>query len=240
MSGEFGGENDFNQQNTLTSSDNGNGYSNYLSKYDANGNYLWTKITTSQPSSTTYDYFESGGLVVDPNNDIYTSGYFAGNILLDGPGGSDAYTSANNGQNYSGYISKYNSDGSYDYSKVTSYDSSAEDASTAQVEPNSLALDNLGNIYSTGYYYGPVYFNGVDNTDENDSSNVNSYLTSWKAFVPPAVIPIAAVSAKNPNTGFAKNSSNDSQLVFYGSLFIVISLLTGGYVLNKRNKSKVK
>ena len=228
-SGFFVGIDSFNQQNTLTSSDSGNGPSNYLSKYDANGNYLWTKITTSQPSSTTMDSFQPGGLVIDPNNDIYTSGYFAGNILLDGPGGSDAYTSANNGN---GYISKFNPDGSYDYSKVTTYDSSAEDSINANIYPNKLALDNLGNIYSTGYYYGPVYFNGVNNTDENDTNNNNSFLTSWKAFIPP----VTSTTAKTPATGFAKGN-NTNQIILYSSIFIALSLITGGYIVNKKSKS---
>ncbi len=233
MIGEFIGIVSFNQTNTQSSLDNGIDWSNYLTKYDSNGNYQWTNKTYNQASSSTNNNFTPGGIVIDPYNNVYISGYFTGNIILDGPNGNDQFTSANNGLNNSGYFSKFSSSGSYLYSEVSSYDSSAADASNVSTQPGSLALDSLGNLYSVGSYAGPVYFNGINNTDENDSGeNTGAFLTSWKAFIPP----VTSTTVKTPATGFAKGN-NTNQIILYSSLFIALSLITGGYIVNKRSKS---
>ena len=233
MIGAFLGIVAFNQTNTQSSLDNGVDWSNYLTKYDSNGNYQWTNKTYNQASSSTNNNFTPAGIVIDPYNNIYISGYFTGNIILDGPNGNDQFTSANNGLNYSGYFSKFSSSGSYLYSEVSSYDSSAVDASNVSTQPGSLALDSLGNLYSVGSYAGPVYFNGINNTDENDSGeNTGAFLTSWKAFIPP----VTSTTAKIPATGFAKGN-NSNQIILYSSLFIALLLITGGYIINKRSKS---
>ena len=233
MIGGYIGIVSFNQTNTQSSLENGIDWSNYLTKYDSNGNYQWTNKTYNQASSSTNNNFSPGGIVIDPYNNVYISGNFAGNIILDGPNGNDQFTSANNGLNNSSYFSKFSSSGSYLYSEVSSYDSSAADASNVSTQPGSLVLDSLGNLYSVGSYSGPVYFNGINNTDENDSGENNgAFLTSWKAFIPP----VTSVAVKTPATGFAKGN-NTNQIILYSSIFIALSLITGGYIVNKRSKS---
>ncbi len=232
MSGYFIGLLNFNNDpnNQLTSTDAGARGSSAITKYDSSGNYLWTRITTNSPSSNTNNESQGISIALDPQNNIYTSGYFYGSMLLDGPGGNAEYTFQSNNFRSSHYLTKFNSDGVYQFSKVFAFDSGSANFPVSNGIGWSLALDNLGNIYGTGGFTGPAYFNGIDNTDENDSDYENSFLTSWNLNA------LIIVTPNTPNTGFAKGN-NTNQIILYSSLFVALSLITGGYVVNKRNKN---
>ena len=232
MSGFFKGVVNFNNDpnNQLTSTDNGANGSSAITKYDNNGNYLWTRITTNSPSSNSNNESEGISITLDAQNNIYTSGYFKGSMLLDGPAGSAEYTFQSNDFRASNYLTKFSSDGVYQYSKVFTFDSGSANFPVSNGIGWSLALDNLGNIYGTGGFTGPAYFNGINNTDENDSANENSFLTSWNLNA------LNIVTPNTPNTGFAKGN-NTNQIILYSSIFIALSLITGGYIVNKKSKS---
>ncbi len=231
MSGYFIGVVNFNNDpnNQLTSTDAGARGSSAITKYDSSGNYLWTRITTNSPSSNSNNESEGISITLDAQNNIYTSGYFKGSMLLDGPAGSAEYTFQSNDFRASNYLTKFSSDGVYQYSKVFTFDSGSANFPVSNGIGWSLALDNLGNIYGTGGFTGPAYFNGINNTDENDSTNNNSFLTKWQVYTPTILTP------NTPSTGFAKGN-NTNQIILYSSLFIALSLITGGYVVNKRSR----
>ncbi len=234
MSGYFIGLLNFNNDpnNQLTSTDAGARGSSAITKYDSSGNYLWTRITTNSPSSNTNNESQGISIALDPQNNIYTSGYFYGSMLLDGPGGNAEYTFQSNNFRSSHYLTKFNSDGVYQFSKVFAFDSGSANFPVSNGIGWSLALDNLGNIYGTGGFTGPAYFNGIDNTDENDSDYENSFLTSWHLYTPSIVTP------NTPATGYAK-SSNTSLVFIVSSLIITTSLILGARLIN-RNKIEEK
>ena len=234
MSGYFIGVVNFNNDpnNQLTSTDNGADGSSAITKYDNNGNYLWTRITTNSPSSNSNNESEGISITLDAQNNIYTSGYFKGSMLLDGPAGSAEYTFQSNDFRASNYLTKFSSDGVYQYSKVFTFDSGSANFPVSNGIGWSLALDNLGNIYGTGGFTGPAYFNGINNTDENDSANENSFLTSWNLNA------LNIVTPNTPNTGYAK-SSNTSSVFIVSSLIITTGLILGARLIN-RNKVEEK
>ena len=233
--GTFVGNILFNQTDSKTSSDNGQNESSYITKYNSNGDYQWTKISTNQTGSNIADNIESITTpVFDSNGNMYISGTFSGNVLIDSSVNSSALTSINGGNQYSQYITKYNADGSYGWTLVNSYDYSDPNNSHDAILSLALAVDSNGNLLNTGYYSGSIYFNGLNNKDENNSSNQNFFITSWKLYSPPVLSPIT--SAKTPATGFAKGN-NSNQIILYSSLFVALSLITGGYIVNKRSKN---
>ncbi len=234
MSGYFIGLLNFNNDpnNQLTSTDAGARGSSAITKYDSSGNYLWTRITTNSPSSNTNNESEGISIALDPQNNIYTSGYFYGSMLLDGPGGNAEYTFQGDNFRGSHYLTKFNSDGVYQFSKVFAFDSGSTNFPVSMGIGWSLALDNIGNIYGGGGFTGPAYFNGLDNTDENDSDYENSFLTSWHLYTPSIVTP------NTPATGYAK-SSNTTLLFIVSSLIITTGLIIGARLIN-RNKIEEK
>ena len=231
--GMFAGNTLFDNSDSQNSSDNGSNESAYLTKYDNSGNYKYTKIITNQTGSNLNDYSWFNSVATDPLGGVYTGGQFSGEALLDGPNGTADYTSLGSGTNETSIINKYNSDGSYVWSKVHSSDTNAGDAASADSYISNLNVDSFGNLYSAGYYTGPVFFNGINNSDENDSTNTNSFLTKWQVYTPTVVTPN---TPNTPSTGFAKGN-NANQIILYSSLFIALSLITGGYLVNKRNKN---
>jgi len=101
----------------------------FLTKYDTNGNKLWTK----QLGTASYDY--GNGVATDGSGNIYVTGYTYGG--LDGNtnvGGCDIF------------LTKYDTNGNKLWTKQLG---------TANDDyGNGVATDGSGNIYVTGYTYG--------------------------------------------------------------------------------------
>jgi hypothetical protein len=150
-----------------TSSNN----SAFLTKYNANGTYAYTKTFDTSASSA----FAIGfGVASDTQGNIYVSGQFQGTVVFDGPGGSDSRTSSNT----SSFLTKYNANGSYAYTKTT--DTSA---SGAQAYGTGVATDAQGNVYTTGIFDGTVIFDGLGGSDSqvDAGGNDNTFLTRYNA-----------------------------------------------------------
>jgi hypothetical protein len=128
------------------------GYDIFVTKYDANGNYIWAR----QLGGTRYNF--GYGITVDASGNVYTTGWYDGTVDFD-PGAGTFNLSANNGSGYYDvFISKLDANGNFVWAK--SMGGSGSD------EGMGIQLDATGNIYIAGSYAYTVDFDpnaGVSN-----------------------------------------------------------------------------
>ncbi len=113
----------------------------FISKLDAAGNFLWAKSIGGIGDEQGYS------IVVDSFGYVYTTGYFQGTIDFDPGAGTSNLTSAGSGDIY---ISKLDAAGNFLWAKSmggTSNDVGLE-----------IAVDDSGNVYTTGYFSGTADF----------------------------------------------------------------------------------
>jgi gliding motility-associated-like protein len=113
----------------------GNGVQNTaILKLDTNGNFIWAKQLAG---GTQWCY----SMTLDDYGNVYTTGYFGSTLDFDpGPG---SYNLSSTG--YDVYISKLNPEGNFIWAKQIS--------GTATAISNSIAIDVLGNVITTGYFF---------------------------------------------------------------------------------------
>ena len=97
----------------------------------------------------------SSSIAVDSSGNIYTTGYFQGTVDFDPGVGTTNLISTGD---YDVFVSKLDSTGALLWAK--SFGGTSADLSS------SIAVDNSGNIYTTGYFQGTVDFDpGVGTTN---------------------------------------------------------------------------
>ena len=102
----------------------------FVSKYDASGNFLWTRQLGS-------DEFEiSNGVSADGLGNVYISGYTRGDLDGTNAGGDDAF------------VSKYDADGTFLWTRQLG--TASEDLSKA------VSADEFGNVYISGSTQGDL------------------------------------------------------------------------------------
>ncbi len=106
----------------------------FISKFDAEGNFLWAK----QFGSTSYNFGYS--ITVDVIGNVYTTGQFVGVVDFDpGPG----VTNLDGGGGSSAYVSKLDASGNFLWAKHISGNFSSG---------QSIAVGANGNVYTTGWF----------------------------------------------------------------------------------------
>ncbi len=151
-----------------------------LTKYNPNGSYGWTRYFDTTGGNNVF----SGGVTVDPAGGIYILTGYGGTVIFDGPGGTDSHTVANG--NFDGAITKYSSTGGYGWTKT--FDATFGNAVYGDGSTWGITTDTKGNIYAASYFTGTVVFDGAGGTDSLTAANVDSFLTSFRAFVPPPIV----------------------------------------------------
>jgi hypothetical protein len=168
ISGYFSGTVDFNpgiDTDEYTSSSGGNAYNAFITKINADGTYGYTKIIVGLGGG----YVQSFSLVIDSSNDaLYISGYFSSAADFDPSGATEEHTS--NGST-DVFLSKFNIDGSYVWTKTM--------GDTQNDESYSLAIDENGNIYIAGWFQSnTIDFDPDVGTDEHtNNGNYDIFLT---------------------------------------------------------------
>ncbi len=109
---------------------NAGGTDAFLSKYDADGNALWTRQLGTADDDWSY------GVAVDAAGNAYISGYTDGNLGGPNAGGTDAF------------LSKYDADGNAVWTRQL--------GTTSDDHSHGVALDAAGNAYISGHTWGSL------------------------------------------------------------------------------------
>ncbi|MCF8371806.1 MAG: SBBP repeat-containing protein [Bacteroidales bacterium] len=128
-------------------------YDIFISKLDSSGNFIWAKSM----GGSNIDYGNS--IAINASGNIYTTGFFEGTADFDP--GSGTYNLSSNGIRDI-FISKLDASGNFVWAKAMG-DTNADDG-------NSIALDAIGNVYTTGIFQGTVDFDpgsGIYNLNSN-------------------------------------------------------------------------
>ena len=157
-SGKFEGIADFNPGvGTVNITSNGSS-DVYIQKLDTSGNFVWAK------SFGAYGDDQVSSMVVDRNGNIYSTGRFYGTVNFD-PGPATFNLTSNGSSDV--FIQKLNSSGNFVWAKSF--------GGTSNDDAKSIAIDRVGDIYSTGRFSGAVDFDpgvGTVNLTSNGSSDV--------------------------------------------------------------------
>ncbi len=137
-----------------------------LIKLNSDGTYAYSKVmgSTSHDRLHTVQYSSVDGF-------IYIAGKFSGTVDFDPSGATDSKTSAGN---YDAYLTKFNTDGTYVWTKIW--------GSTDRDTVNDIALDSSGNIYLAGVFRNTVNFDTTGGTDNQTSVGLDdAFLTRYNA-----------------------------------------------------------
>jgi len=133
----------------------------YVSKLNSSGDLVWAKTF----GGAGFDYGTS--VAVDASGNIHTTGHFAGTADFDPGAGTTNLTSAGYDDVF---VSKLNSSGDYVWAKKfggIDYDYGL-----------SVAVDPLGNVYTTGYFVGLADFDpGVGTTNLTSAGGSDAYVS---------------------------------------------------------------
>ncbi len=114
----------------------------FVAKYSASGALLWAKTIGGAAEDNALD------IAVDVSGNVYVSGSFGATVDFNPGGVAQSVTS---GGFIDAYVLKMDTDGNF----VWVVNAGGVDAG---VIPNSIAIDAIGNIYTTGMFLGAVDF----------------------------------------------------------------------------------
>jgi hypothetical protein len=137
----------------------------FITKYNADGSFGWTKTIGSTTQTTDGNTQVQGvGIATDSTGNIYVTGRFVGsNINFNTNGGFDLHSS--NGTNstaWGTFLTKFNNDGSYAWIRTFASGGSGS---------SSIAVDQVGNSYIVGDFQGTVNFDATGGIDNHSSPN---------------------------------------------------------------------
>jgi hypothetical protein len=135
----------------------------FINKFDLDGNFIWSRTFGGGEA------LQAGEDVdVDPNGNIYVSGYFQGYADFDAGSGTDMHTSEGG---HDSFVVQYGSDGIYHWGK--SWGNPTGDDYGPGVDAGSL-----GNVYLCGFFKGTVDFNPGSGVN-----SISAYGNSCDAYI---------------------------------------------------------
>jgi Domain of unknown function (DUF4347)/Beta-propeller repeat/FG-GAP-like repeat len=138
--GNFDGAADFDPGVGIVNLLTGGASNGFLSKLDSSGNYELAQQFTSSSAV-------AQKVITDNAGNVYTTGYFTGTVDFDLGPGIASLTSAGERDLF---ISKQDSRGNHLWAKRL--------GGTDDEFVNGISLDNAGNVYTIGYFYGTTDF----------------------------------------------------------------------------------
>jgi len=155
---------DFNPGSGVSNLVSNGSYDIFISKLDANGNFIWAKSM----GGTSSDYGYS--ITTDASGNVYTTGSFAGTVDFD-PGSGVSNLVSNGSSDI--FIQKLDANGNFLWAKSmggTSYDSGT-----------SITTDASGNVYTTGTFTGIVDFDPSFSISNLNSSGGYTFIQKLDA-----------------------------------------------------------
>jgi hypothetical protein len=143
--GLFAGTVDFNPSDSATFLRTAVGtFDLFVSKLNANGDFEWA-WSTGGPGID-----QATGITVDDQGDVYATGFFRGNIDFN-PSTTETFL-LNSQDTRAVFVTKLNSNGGLIWARVMG------GTSPTQAEGAGIAVDGAGNVFTTGWFNGPVDF----------------------------------------------------------------------------------
>jgi len=163
-------------------------YDIFISKLDASGNFAWAKAM----GGAGYEYGLS--IALDADGNVYTTGgFFSATVDFDPGGGVLNLTSAGG---YDIFISKLDASGNFAWAKAM--------GGTTRDQAGSIALDDSGNVYTTGYFHDTPDFDpgaGVFNLTSAGNSDIFVHKMSQATGISENEPENAVVIYPNPTAG---------------------------------------
>ncbi len=124
-------------------------YDMFISKLDANGNFIWAAHMVQTSIGGGNEYGRS--IAIDGSGNVYTTGFFQGTVDFDPGAGVYNLTSAGILLgSYDIFISKLDANGNFIWANRM--------GGTSDDYGYSIALDGCGNVYITGFFNGTADF----------------------------------------------------------------------------------
>jgi phage-related tail fiber protein len=159
ITGYFTGTVDFDPEAGTQNLTSAGGNDIFLAKYDASGNFIWTKSMGGTGGDIGY------ALAIDASGNSYISGYFTGTVDFDPGAGTQNLTSSATSPDI--FLAKYDASGNYVWAKNM--------GGTSTDIGYALAIDASGNSYISGYFNGTADFDpgaGTQNLTSAGSSDI--------------------------------------------------------------------
>jgi hypothetical protein len=178
----------------------------FISKLDANGNYLWAKGM----GGTSDD--ESSSLALDEYGNVYATGGFESTVDFDPGPGTFNLTPGGSG---SGFIVKLDEAGDFVWAQAFE--------GLGGTTPEGIDVDIYGSIYTTGYFNGTVDFDtgpGVSNVTASGSND--TFIHKMHEATPPTITSFAPTSGPIGTTvtitGTSFSTTPANNIVFFGGV----------------------
>jgi Secretion system C-terminal sorting domain/Beta-propeller repeat len=193
----------------------------FISKLNASGEFVWAK------NFGYWNVTDEVNLVLDANRNIYVAGEFSGNFDFDPTAASFLLTGTNDN-----FVAKYSNDGNLIW---------AEKFGGSGIDyVKSLAVDNTGNVYTVGSFYGTSDFDqtsGIFEMTAIGANNTDAYVHKMSQ----QTLALKSIAdAKNNLQVYPNPTSSQLNLSFANMLenvsIKIISTL-GQTVLEKQNIS---
>ena len=119
----------------------------FVTKFTATGDYRWTRATEDVSATNNYTMINSDGLATDTAGNVYVTGYYTGPVDFDPTSGTDIHGYKNSQLDFQliGFVSKYNADGSYGWTRAIGGQDSAQ--------ITGVVVDSANQLYVVGDYH---------------------------------------------------------------------------------------
>lgn len=142
----------------------------YISKMDPSGNFLWARQFNA-------DSWLSISIAIDHNDMVYLSGTFMGFMDVD-PGPDSTFLTSY--AQHTAFICKLNSSGNFIWGKDFGYYLPSGNSASFI---NSIAFDNLNNVYTTGSFTGSIDFDPGPDTFDLHSAGSQNHIYETDIFI---------------------------------------------------------